>query len=88
MAGEPEYQFGLLAFVEVADDGTMYAMDVQAQEARAYDPQGTTSGPSEAPVAARARSAPGAVFIFDDGQGGLVIPDLGNQRVNRYHPRG
>ena len=40
VAGEPEYQFGLLAFVEVSDDGTMYAMDIQAQEVKAYDPDG------------------------------------------------
>lgn len=84
VAGEPEYQFGLLAFVEVTDDGTMYAMDIQAQEAKAYDVNGnylrTIGGPGGGP----GEIGQGAVFIFDDGQGGLIIPDLGNQRVNRY----
>jgi hypothetical protein len=84
VAGEPEYQFGLLAFVEVADDGTMYAMDIQAQEVRAYDPDGnhlrTIGGPGQGP----GEIGQGTVFVFDDGHGGLIVPDLGNQRVNRY----
>jgi hypothetical protein len=88
VAGEPEYQFGLLAFVEVTEDGTMYAMDIQAQEARAYDAEGnylrTIGGPGGGP----GELAPGAIFVFDDGQGGLIVPDLGNQRVNRYSPEG
>lgn len=88
VAGEPEYQFGFLAFVEVGDDGTMYAMDLQAQEVRAYDTQGnyvrTIGGPGSGP----GEIGQGAVFVFDDGQGGLIVPDLGNQRVNRYLPSG
>jgi len=88
VAGEPEYQFGLLAFVEVDDDGTMYAMDIQAQELRAYDAQGifvkTIAGPGGGP----GEIGPGAVFVFDDGKGGLIVPDFGNQRVNRYGPDG
>ena len=88
VAGEPEYQFGLLAFVEVADDGTMFAMDIQAQEVRAYDADGnyvrTIGGPGGGP----GEIGQGAIFVFDDRHGGLILPDLGNQRVNRYGPDG
>ena len=92
VAGEPEYQFGMLAFIEVGDDGSMYAVDVQGQELRAYDADGNYlrtiaeagDGPGEV--------GQGTMFVFDDHRGGLVVPDLGNQRVNRYgsdgEPRG
>jgi hypothetical protein len=62
----------------------MFAMDIQAQEVRAYDPDGnylrTIGGPGQGP----GEIGQGAVFVFDDGHGGLIVPDLGNQRVNRY----
>ncbi|MFO8174757.1 MAG: hypothetical protein R6T96_10775, partial [Longimicrobiales bacterium] len=32
IAGEPEYQFGMVVYMDVADDGTIYVMDMQAQE--------------------------------------------------------
>ncbi len=88
VAGDPEYQFGFLAFVEVGDDGTMYAMDLQAQEVRAYDPQGTYLRSIGGPGSGPGEIGQGAVFVFDDGRGGLIVPDLGNQRVNRYLPSG
>ena len=40
VAGEPEYQFGQLGFVDVAPDGTIYALDAQTQEVKAFDAQG------------------------------------------------
>jgi hypothetical protein len=84
VAGEPEYQFGRLAFMDVADDGTIYAMDLQAAEVKVYDAQGTflrtIGGPGQGP----GEIAQGAVFVYLDPDGGLVIPDLGNRRVNRY----
>jgi len=88
VAGEPEYQFGMLAFVEVSDDGTMYAMDIQAQEVRAYDSQGTYIRTIGGPGGGPGEIGQGTMFVFDDGHGGLIIPDLGNQRVNRYGPEG
>ena len=40
VAGEPEYQFGSLGYVDVSSDGTIYAMDMHAQEVKAYDAEG------------------------------------------------
>jgi hypothetical protein len=84
VAGEPEYQFGQLAFLDVGDDGTMYAMDILAQEVRAFDAQGsyvmTIGGPGSGP----GEIGRGTIFVFVDPQGNVVVPDLGNQRVNRY----
>ncbi len=88
VAGEPEYQFGQLAFLDVGDDGTMYAMDILAQEVRAFDAQGnyvmTIGGPGSGP----GEIGRGTVFVFVSPLGDVVIPDLGNQRVNRYGPKG
>lgn len=88
VAGDPEYQFGLLAYVEVADDGTIYTIDAQAQELRAYDAQGTYIKTIAGPGSGPGELGQGAVFVLDDGQGGLMVPDLGNVRVNRYGPGG
>ena len=88
IAGDPEYQFGFLAFVEVGEDGTMFGMDLQAQEVRAYDTEGTYLRSIGGPGSGPGEIGQGAVFVFDDGRGGLIVPDLGNQRVNRYLPSG
>jgi hypothetical protein len=88
VAGDPQYQFGQLAFMDVAADGTIYAMDLQAAEVKAYDAQGnylrTIGGPGQGP----GEIGQGAVFVYVDPAGGLVVPDLTNRRVNRYSAEG
>jgi hypothetical protein len=84
VAGEPEYQFGLLAYVEVSDDGTMYAIDVQSAELRSYGPDGVFRQAIAGPGGGPGELGQGAIFVFDNGAGDLVVPDLANQRVNRY----
>ncbi len=88
VAGEREYQFGLLGLFDVAADGTIFAPDVQAQEVRAYDQDGnylrTLGGPGSGP----GELALGAAFVFVGPDGEVVVPDLGNTRVNRYAPSG
>ncbi|MCJ7627689.1 MAG: hypothetical protein MUO50_04795, partial [Longimicrobiales bacterium] len=88
VAGEPEYQFGQLAFLDVGDDGTMYAMDILAQEVRAFDAQGNYSMTIGGPGSGPGELGRGTVFVFVSPLGNVVIPDLGNQRVNRYGPEG
>lgn len=89
VTGEPEYQFGNVAFLDVAEDGTIYVMDMMAQEARAFDTEGnyltTIGGPGGGP----GELGQGAVFVLSDPTtGGVVVPDMGNTRVNRYSPEG
>lgn len=88
VAGEPEYQFGLISFMDVGSDGSIYVMDLQAVEVKAYDAEGnylrTIGGPGGGP----GELAQGAAFVYVDPSGGLVIPDLGNRRVNRYSQAG
>jgi hypothetical protein len=88
MAGAAEYQFGQLAFVEVGSDGTIYAMDLQAQEVKAYDAQGnflrTIGSPGQGP----GEIGQGTVFVFEAPGGEIWIPDQGNLRVSRFSPDG
>ena len=88
VAGEPEYQFGQLGFVDVAPDGTIYALDAQSQEVKAFDGQGTYLKTVAGPGGGPGELGRGAVFVYVDPDGGLVVPDLGNARVNRYSPEG
>ena len=41
VAGEPEYQFGQLAFLDVSHDGRIFVTDAQAQEVRGTRSRGS-----------------------------------------------
>lgn len=86
--GDPNYQFGAIASLDVGEDGTIYVLDQQAQQVRAYDANGVYirtigrpgSGPGELSQAAA------AVLV---GRGDtLYVADGMNQRVNLYLPDG
>ncbi|MFC1791528.1 hypothetical protein ACFL0I_03580 [Gemmatimonadota bacterium] len=88
IAGEPEYQFGRLAFLDVSEDGVIYAMDMQAQEVKVYDAQGTFRNTIGGPGQGPGEIGQGAAFVLLDPDGGVVIPDLTNRRVSRYSSDG
>lgn len=88
VAGEPEYQFGVIGFLDTGPDGTIYAMDVQVPEVKAYDAQGTYLRTIGGPGGGPGELGRGTTFVYVDPEGGLVIPDMGNQRVNRYSADG
>lgn len=86
--GEPEYQFGQIAGIDVASDGRIFVLDQQARDVRVFDREGrfvarigkAGSGPGELGQGA------GPVFV---GPGDTVsVPDVGQQRVTRYTPGG
>ena len=88
MEGDPEYQFGLIAGIGVTSDGRMFVLDQQAQHLKVFGADGTHlatlggagSGPGEFALGA------GPVLV---GTGDTVyVPDLQNQRVNRFAPDG
>ncbi len=87
MAGEQNYQFGQITFLDVGPDGTIYVADLQAVEIRAYDATGkhvlTVGGKGSGPGELQQPQ-----FVLADPDGGFIVPDLGNQRVNRYGPGG
>lgn len=88
MEGDPEYQFGLIAGIGVTSDGRMFVLDQQAQDLKVFGADGAYlatlgaagSGPGEFAIGA------GPVLV---GVGDTVyVPDLQNQRVNRFAPDG
>ena len=86
--GDLEYQFGQIGLIAVDSRDRIFVLDMQARDVRVFSSDGTHeqtigqpgSGPGE--LGAQV----GALFL---GQGDtLLIPDLANQRVNRYAPDG
>lgn len=86
--GEPEYQFGQIAGIDVGSDDRIYVYDQQASEVRVFGPDGrflarmgkAGSGPGELGQGA------GPLFV---GPGDTVmIPDVAQQRVTRFSPAG
>lgn len=85
--GEPEYQFGQIAGIDVDAEGRIYVMDQQAREVRVFGPDGefvvamgkAGSGPGELSQAA------GPVFVAGDT---VVVPDVMQQRITLYTAAG
>jgi hypothetical protein len=88
VAGEPEYQFGRISGLDVAPDGTVYVLDMQARELRAFDAQGSYLRTFGGAGAGPGELSEQALGVFVDPAGDLQVIDLGNQRVNRYHSDG
>jgi hypothetical protein len=86
--GDAEYQFGLIGLIAVDSRDRIFVIDAQARNVRVFSSDGTyeqTIGqPGEGPGELGAQA--GALFV---GPGDtLLVPDLANQRVNRYAPDG
>lgn len=89
--GDPEYMFGRIAGLAVAEDGSIYTFDERPPELRRYDPEGRYvatlgrqgSGPGEFVRASGiALRAGGGVFTWDLGSTRLTAFD-GDGRVLR-----
>lgn len=86
--GDPAYEFGRIASIQVGADGSIFVFDPQASEVRVFDPEGVPlrsfgrrgRGPGEF------GSAAAGVFLMDDGQ--LVVPDVGTGRISRFSSEG
>ena len=81
-AGDPDYQFGQIAGIAVTTDGKIVLVDQQAQHLKVFGVDGmyertigqAGSGPGE--------FGPGVGPILLGRADTLIVPDLGNQRVN------
>ncbi|MFC1660945.1 6-bladed beta-propeller [Gemmatimonadota bacterium] len=80
--GDPDYEFGTVANVQVGSDGSIFVFDQMAGEIRVFDQHGThlrtMGGRGEGP-GEFTRGAAG-VFLMDGDR--LAVPDLGNQRIS------
>jgi len=81
-AGDPDYQFGQISGIAVTAGGRIFLVDQQAQHVKVFGPDGSYertigqagSGPGE--------FGPGVGPILVGRGDTLIVPDLGNQRVN------
>lgn len=88
VAGAPELQFGVVTGLDIGPDGTVYVLDMQASEIRAFDSQGNHLRTFGGPGAGPGELSPQAMGVFIDPAGDILVIDLGNQRVNRYRSDG
>ncbi len=87
LEGAPEFQFGQIGGITVGSDGRIFVLDAQAQHIQVYAPDGSYErtigkkggGPGE---------LQGAIFVLMGPGDTLLVPDMQNQRVNRYAPDG
>ncbi len=88
VAGEAEFQFGLITGLDVGPDGTVYVLDMQASEIRAFDAAGNHLRSFASAGAGPGELSQQALGLFLAPGGEVLAIDLGNQRVNRYDPDG
>lgn len=86
--GDLEYLFGRLASLNVGPDGTIYVVDEQVPELRAFAPDGTyraTLGrPGEGP--GEIQGPDGGLGVLSDGR--ILVRDPANNRIQVYGPDG
>jgi hypothetical protein len=87
--GDLEYLLGDVSGLAVGSDGTVYVIDGQARELRAYDAEGryqrTLAGPGEGPGELNDPSG-GGIAVLSDGR--VVVRDPGNARLQVFSADG
>jgi hypothetical protein len=86
--GEPEYQFGQITGIDVDSEGRVYVLDQQAQEVRVFDPSGRFIATMGGPGAGPGELGRGAGPLFVGPGDTVAVPDVTQQRVNRYTASG
>ena len=88
LEGEPEYQFGRIAWLTADGDGSIYVLDQQARHIKRFDSDGR-----HVATFGRAGSGPGelgeaATFIGLGAGDTLLVADLDNGRISLYSTDG
>lgn len=88
LEGDLAYLFGSVRSLDVAPDGTIYVVDGQLPDLRAYAPDGsylrTLGRPGEGP--GELKSPDGGLAVLSDGR--VLVRDPGNARIQVYAPSG
>ncbi len=86
--GDVEYQFGQIGLVAIDSRDRIFVLDAQARNVRVFSPDGVYEQTIGQPGAGPGElGAPVAALFMGPGDT-LLVPDLANQRVNRYAPDG
>lgn len=86
--GDADYQFGAIGFIAVDSRDRMFVMDAMAQQVKVYSPDGRFEQTIGRPGSGPGELGQSAIQVFMGPGDTLIVPDLGNQRVNRYAPDG
>lgn len=82
--GDPNYQFGTIAAVDIGSEGTIYVLDQQAQQIRVYSPDGTYLRAIGKPGSGPGELSAGVMGLIVTRGDTILVPDMGQQRVTRY----
>jgi hypothetical protein len=83
LEGDAAYQFGQIIGVDVDGEGNVYIADSQARDVRVFDASGNYLRTVGSPGSGPGELGLGMNGVFVVGQE-IVVPDLGNARVNYY----
>ncbi len=86
--GDPDYQFGAIGFIAVDSHDRMFVMDAMAQHIKVFSADGRYEQTIGRPGAGPGELGQAAVSLYMGPGDTLLVPDLGNQRINRYAPDG
>ncbi|MDH3298637.1 MAG: 6-bladed beta-propeller, partial [Gemmatimonadota bacterium] len=81
-AGDADYQFGQISGIGVTSDGLILVLDQQAQRIQVYGPDGAYRRSIGRPGSGPGEFGPAANALFVGRGDTVIVPDLGNQRVN------
>jgi len=81
-AGDPDYQFGQISGIGVTSDGRIILVDQQAQHLKIFSPEGSYEKTIGQPGSGPGEFGPGVGPVLVGRGDTLIVPDLGNQRVN------
>jgi hypothetical protein len=88
LEGDLEYLFGNIRSLAVASDGTIYVVDAQVPELRAFSAEGVFQAilgrPGEGP--GEIKQPDGGLAVLSDGR--VLVRDPGNARIQVYGPDG
>jgi hypothetical protein len=88
LEGEPEYQFGQIGFLAVDSKNRIFVLDAQARHIRVFSADGRYEQTIGGPGAGPGELSQQAITLYMGPGDTLLVPDLGNARVNRYAPDG
>ena len=85
---DPDYQFGAIGFIAVDSRERLFVMDAMAQHIKVFSADGQYEQTIGRPGAGPGEIGQQAIQLFMGPGDTLLVPDLGNQRINRYGPDG
>ena len=86
--GDPDYQFGAIGFIAVDSRDRMFVMDAMARHIKVFSSDGRYEQTIGRPGSGPGELGQQAIQLFMGPGDTLVVPDMANQRVNRYAPDG